>query len=78
MTMRKTTATLAHPSSVTTGNKLGPADTCCSFIRPEKRRAITLDDIRLRAYSKWEAAGKPDGDGSRFWLAAEAELLQEK
>jgi hypothetical protein len=76
--MRKTTATLAHPPSVATVNKLAPTGTGCSFIRPEKRRAITLDDIRLRAYSKWEAAGKPDGDGSRFWLAAEEELLNEK
>jgi hypothetical protein len=32
----------------------------------------------LRAYGKWEAAGKPDGDGTRFWLEAEQELLQGK
>jgi Protein of unknown function (DUF2934) len=39
---------------------------------------ITLDDIRIRAYSKWLAAGSPDGDSSRFWLEAEQELLQSK
>jgi len=34
------------------------------------------EDIRLRAYQKWEAAGRPGGDGMRFWLQAEQELLQ--
>src|SRR5262245_16658209 len=32
------------------------------------------DDIRILAYQKWEAAGCPEGDGERFWLAAEQEL----
>jgi hypothetical protein len=32
------------------------------------------DDIRILAYQKWEAAGCPDGEGERFWLAAEQEL----
>jgi hypothetical protein len=31
--------------------------------------------IRLRAYQKWERAGRPDGDGVAFWLEAEAELI---
>ena len=31
--------------------------------------------ITLRAYEKWEAAGKPQGDGIPFWLEAERELL---
>jgi hypothetical protein len=30
--------------------------------------------IRLRAYQKWESAGRPDGDGIGFWLEAEREL----
>lgn len=30
--------------------------------------------IRLGAYMKWEAAGKPEGDGVNFWLDAEKEL----
>ncbi|MBS0266872.1 MAG: DUF2934 domain-containing protein [Planctomycetes bacterium] len=33
------------------------------------------DAIRHRAYYKWEAAGKPAGDGVDFWLAAEQELI---
>lgn len=36
----------------------------------------TDEDIRLRAYEKWEAAGRPNGDGIQFWLQAEQELLQ--
>jgi len=32
------------------------------------------DTIRNLAYRKWEAAGKPDGDGLDFWLEAEREL----
>ncbi len=35
----------------------------------------TPDEIRQLAYEKWEAAGKPSGDGSDFWLQAEKELL---
>jgi hypothetical protein len=39
------------------------------------RRSVVSDDaIRLRAYLKWEAAGKPPGDGVAFWLAARQEL----
>ncbi len=30
--------------------------------------------IRLRAYYKWEAAGRPAGDGVAFWLEAEQDL----
>ena len=35
-----------------------------------------LNDIRLSAYQKWEAAGKPAGDGVQFWLEAEQELVE--
>ena len=31
----------------------------------------SLDDIRLAAYLKWEAAGKPICDGTTFWFEAE-------
>jgi hypothetical protein len=30
--------------------------------------------VRLLAYRKWEAAGRPGGDGVPFWLEAEREL----
>jgi hypothetical protein len=32
------------------------------------------EDIRIRAFQKWEEAGCPSCDGVYFWLAAEAEL----
>jgi len=34
------------------------------------------DQIRRLAYAKWEAAGRPAGDGLPFWVAAERELYQ--
>jgi hypothetical protein len=30
--------------------------------------------IRARAYELWQAAGSPDGDGTRFWYTAEHEI----
>jgi len=36
------------------------------------------EDIQLCAFHKWEAAGKPTGDGVQFWLEAERELATEK
>ncbi len=32
------------------------------------------DEIRLRAYLAWEAAGRPLCDGVQFWLEAERQL----
>jgi hypothetical protein len=37
--------------------------------------SVTQDDIRLLAYLKWEADGKPIGHDLFFWLEAERELL---
>jgi hypothetical protein len=36
------------------------------------------EEIRLGAYLKWEAAGKPSGDGTQFWIEAEKELEEGK
>jgi hypothetical protein len=38
--------------------------------------STSAEEIQLRAYQIWEAAGKPVGDGVQFWLQAEAELCQ--
>jgi hypothetical protein len=38
------------------------------------RPAPDEDQIRVRAYSLWEEAGRPEGDGMQFWLVAEQEL----
>jgi hypothetical protein len=37
--------------------------------------SVSQEAIRLRAYQKWEAAGRPGGDSLRFRLEAERELL---
>lgn len=39
---------------------------------------VCQDELRTRAFLKWEAAGKPEGDGICFWLDAEQELLGSK
>ena len=43
-----------------------------------RARSVSADDIRRRAYEKWERAGKPAGDGVQFWLEAEQELMHDK
>jgi hypothetical protein len=48
-----------------------------SVARPDGK-AVGEDQVQLRAYLKWEAAGKPAGDGTIFWLEAERELLPAK
>ena len=37
-------------------------------------RTPTPDEIRARAYQKWENAGRPEGNSLLFWLEAEQEL----
>lgn len=39
-----------------------------------KSKSYTDEDIQVRAYYLWESAGRPEGDGSRFWYLAEQEL----
>jgi hypothetical protein len=42
----------------------------------EKRPApVTDEEIRICAYRRWEAAGKPENTGDRFWQEAQAELV---
>ncbi len=36
---------------------------------------VSQEDIARRAYELWQARGCPQGDGSKDWEAAEAELL---
>jgi hypothetical protein len=37
---------------------------------------VSEDFIRVSAYEKWVAAGRPPGCGTNFWLEAEKELLK--
>jgi Protein of unknown function (DUF2934) len=39
---------------------------------------LSENEVRLRAYEKWERAGRPAGDGVEFWLEAKRELVQSK
>jgi hypothetical protein len=44
---------------------------------PPKIKGAALpsqEEVRVRAYLLWEAAGRPSGDGGPFWLQAEREL----
>jgi hypothetical protein len=43
---------------------------------PGGSRNIPESEIRFHAYLKWEAAGKPKGHESRYWLKAKDELLK--
>ena len=49
-----------------------------SYATEPQRVPVPEDAIRLCAYLKWEAAGKPPGDGTDFWLQARQELLLDK
>ena len=51
-----------------------PQPVTTSGDKPRTARSVSADEIRLCAYRKWESAGRPNGDGIRFWLEAENEL----
>ena len=40
----------------------------------EDARVVTEEDIRQRAYFKWEEAGRPEGRDVLFWFEAEREV----
>jgi hypothetical protein len=49
-------------------------------LRPEprpQRRPPSEQEIRLCAYLRWEATGRPMGDSTRFWQEAEEVLRRE-
>ncbi len=43
-----------------------------------RANTISQQEIRERAYQKWEAAGKPDGKDLKFWLEAQHESSRVK
>jgi hypothetical protein len=62
------------PASI--NESAGPV-VCFRAVETETR--TSLDDlVRLLAYQKWEAAGRPESDGVDFWLDAEFEVLQDQ
>ncbi len=72
----RTHATLTHagPGKPTTLSNTAVA----SSATDHHGRLAWYEDIRLCAYQKWEAAGRPTGDGIQFWLEAEQELVKRK
>ena len=42
--------------------------------QPVYEKGALEDVIRTRAYFLWEQAGRPDGDGQRFWFQAQSEI----
>jgi len=38
---------------------------------------VAEEDIRIRSYLLWEAAGRPEGQDVEFWLRAKADLETE-
>jgi hypothetical protein len=55
-----------------------PVVASSSGVSTSKGKSASEETIRVRAYQKWESAGKPGGDGVKFWLEAEREVLQAK
>ncbi len=76
MTQHHRHATLAHagPGKPTTSTKAA----FTSGDNDHNSKLVSDEDIRLCAYQKWEAAGKPTGDDVQFWLEAEQELVEGK
>jgi hypothetical protein len=68
-------STTRKPSKPT-AKKAAAGQTTQPRVAPARNGKATDDDVRRRAYEKWEAAGRPDGDGACFWLQAERELMQ--
>lgn len=69
-------ATLSTPGP--NGQSTPTQTAVASGQKGQDENRVSQEDIRLRAYRKWESAGKPFGDGTQFWLAAEDELRREK
>ncbi len=65
-------ATLAHAG---TGKPTTPTKAdVASGDNDNKGKSVSDECIRICAFQKWEAAGKPSGDGVQFWLEAEQKL----
>jgi hypothetical protein len=76
---KQDTQAQAGPSQPMTPTKVTPTKAAvASSDNVHNGKLVSEEDIRICAYQKWESAGKPTGDGSRFWLEAEQELVEGK
>ena len=73
-TMRKETPSLANSGS----SKLPTSAESDRADQSDKNKAESDVAIMLLAHEKWVAAGRPKGDGRRFWVEAERALRQGK
>ncbi len=79
--MARKTANTTIPPSTSRRTKAEPAAakssaTPANHLMPQSVALPSEDAIRHCAYLKWEAAGRPGGDGVSFWLEAEQELCR--
>ena len=74
--MTQPPATLTNPASTSPTSRPGAPGHEGTNHSPPHNRSLCLNDIWRLARQKWETAGRPEGDSSRFWLEAEQELLQ--
>ena len=76
--MPNRTATSTNPAPAKATRKRHSAGSFALGTPDQNGKPVTGESVQVRAYQKWESAGKPAGDGIRFWLEAERELLQGK
>jgi len=70
------TANLAKPAATELAPKSKKAAAPGPASKPLNVKSAGDQAIRVGAYLRWEAAGKPEGDGVNFWLEAEKDLFQ--
>jgi hypothetical protein len=63
-----------HPQKTETPAQPASAKSPSESAQVQKGKAKSQEAVRVHAYQKWEAAGKPNGDGVNFWLEAEQEV----
>jgi hypothetical protein len=76
--MSRRPATVAKPRSVRTSIEPSPEGQSTAVPDVPERPRVTENEIRLCAYRKWVAAGRPISDGVAFWLGAERELRSQQ
>ena len=73
--MRHKTATLTNPASAKATSVPQPAVACTPCTPVQKGKPVSEEAVGVRAYEKWESVGRPGGEGVKFWLEAEHELM---
>ena len=72
--MSKKHASPVHTASSHPTNEPKP-DSASVLAKPSPNdKPPSQGAVRLRAYQRWETAGKPRGNGVNFWLEAEQEV----